>query len=145
MCHDVEDMDNCGMCHYEDVYEPFVQQGESDLIFNHQSHIEDLDMECIECHKELDQVNYSFEAENPVPPMSLCYLSCHNDQAPLPMNAQHVINQLLTCSRRIIGQHRSSIIINSMQWKPTLNVQCATIIISVKTVMYPQQCWMNQI
>lgn len=77
MCHDVEDMDNCGLCHYEDVYETYVED-ETELIFNHQFHYEDQELACLECHKELDEVNYSFEAEHPNPPMSQCY-TCHND------------------------------------------------------------------
>ena len=77
MCHDVEDDETCNTCHYEDVYEPMTQT-ESALIFDHKFHLEDQELECIECHKGLDEVDYSFEASQPNPPMAQCY-TCHNE------------------------------------------------------------------
>ena len=37
-CHDVEDDNNCKMCHYGDNYEPFIQR-KANLNFNHSFHI----------------------------------------------------------------------------------------------------------
>ncbi len=79
MCHDVEDMDNCGTCHYEDVYEPLIQK-ESELYFDHSFHVGEQNLECAECHKDFEEINYSFESSQANPPMSQCY-SCHNDKA----------------------------------------------------------------
>lgn len=75
-CHDVEDEDNCEMCHYEDVFET-LEPKTSELIFNHKFHIEK-EMECTECHKGLMEVDYSFESTEAFPPMQQCY-TCHND------------------------------------------------------------------
>lgn len=78
-CHDVDDDENCGLCHYEDNFEPLVQSGSS-LFFNHAQHVETLEMECTTCHKGLDKVEYSFESAGVSPSMALCY-DCHNDQS----------------------------------------------------------------
>lgn len=75
-CHDVEDDDNCELCHYEDVFEP-LEQPESELIFNHKFHFVDQELACTECHKGFDEIDYGFEAEQGNPPMIQCY-SCHN-------------------------------------------------------------------
>lgn len=76
-CHDVEDDENCDMCHYEDVYEPLVQS-KSSLFFNHSFHLQNEKLECESCHKGLTEVEYSFEAAHSNPPMSNCF-ECHND------------------------------------------------------------------
>ncbi len=76
-CHDVEDEENCDLCHYEEVYEPLVQK-KSELIFDHSFHLQDQKMECESCHKGFPDVDYSFEASQPNPPMDNCF-QCHND------------------------------------------------------------------
>ncbi|MFC2135918.1 cytochrome c3 family protein [Bacteroidota bacterium] len=76
-CHDVEDDEMCTTCHYEDVYEPMIQSV-GGIIFDHSFHTSDENTECQTCHKGLDQVDYSFEAENAIPGMETCY-TCHND------------------------------------------------------------------
>lgn len=76
-CHDVDDDENCDMCHYEDVYEPLVQT-KSALIFDHSFHAGEKEMECQECHKGFEEVDYSFEASQKTPPMDKCF-QCHND------------------------------------------------------------------
>ncbi len=75
-CHDVEDTDNCNMCHYEDVLEPLIQK-KSDLMFNHKYHVTEQKQECESCHKGLSEVDYSFKSASLNPPMSNCY-QCHN-------------------------------------------------------------------
>ena len=77
-CHDVEDDEMCTQCHYEEVYEPLIQS-ESELIFDHSLHTSNESLECQTCHKGLDEVDYSFESENVLPGMDVCY-TCHNDQ-----------------------------------------------------------------
>lgn len=79
MCHDVEDMDACGTCHYDDVFEPLLQK-KSELIFSHKFHVAEKGMDCAECHKDFEEINYSFESSQANPPMMQCY-SCHNDKA----------------------------------------------------------------
>jgi hypothetical protein len=76
-CHDVEDTENCNQCHYEDVLEPF-KAPETELIFNHKKHISEQKLECTNCHKGLDKVDYAYKAEQANPPMSQCF-TCHND------------------------------------------------------------------
>lgn len=83
-CHDVEDSETCNLCHYEDNYEP-LYQGKSELIFNHQFHITDQKLECQECHKGFTDVDYSFQAIQPNPPMEQCY-NCHNFSSEIASN-----------------------------------------------------------
>ncbi len=78
-CHDVEDDENCNMCHYEDVYEPLVQK-QADLFFDHSFHVGDQEMECTTCHKGLAEVDYGFESTGTNPPMETCF-TCHNESA----------------------------------------------------------------
>ncbi len=78
-CHDVEDENNCKMCHYEDVQEPLIQK-KSEVVFNHKFHITEQKMECTTCHKGLDKVDYGFESAEVFPSMSTCY-TCHNNQS----------------------------------------------------------------
>jgi hypothetical protein len=77
-CHDTEDADACNTCHYEDNYEALVQSTE-DLLFNHKFHLDRFQLQCSECHKGINVVDYAFQAVQPNPPMSQCY-SCHNDR-----------------------------------------------------------------
>ncbi len=77
-CHDVDDDENCETCHYEDVYEALVQHP-SALMFDHKSHVGDLEIDCENCHQGFTKVDYSNELEHPNPPMMQCY-SCHNDK-----------------------------------------------------------------
>jgi c(7)-type cytochrome triheme protein len=76
-CHDVDDDDNCSMCHYEDVYEA-LEPGSSALLFNHKLHIDDQELECEQCHSGIWEVNYSFESTSVNPGMEQCY-TCHNN------------------------------------------------------------------
>lgn len=76
-CHDVNDTENCGTCHYEDIHEVLLQK-KSLLIFNHKSHLE-LGKNCKDCHKGLEEVDYGFESTLANPRMESCY-SCHNDR-----------------------------------------------------------------
>ena len=78
-CHDVEDDENCAMCHVDETYEPLVRSAASSLIFSHKYHLEEYELECTECHKGLDEVDYSYESKNVNPPMMQCY-QCHDNQ-----------------------------------------------------------------
>jgi hypothetical protein len=75
-CHDVDDDEECATCHIDDNYEALIQT-ESSLIFNHQFHLNN-EMDCEDCHKGLDEVDYSFESANLLPPMETC-AGCHNE------------------------------------------------------------------
>jgi len=77
-CHDVEDTDKCNTCHYENINEKLIQR-ESDLIFNHKKHVTEQKIECIACHKGLDEVDYAFQSAASIPSMNSCY-KCHNNQ-----------------------------------------------------------------
>lgn len=75
-CHDVDDENECSTCHKNDNYEALIQK-KSTLIFNHKIH--DLQkLNCIDCHKGLDKVDYSFESSDVYPSMEICS-ACHNE------------------------------------------------------------------
>jgi hypothetical protein len=75
-CHDVEDTNGCNLCHYENNFEPLIQR-KSELIFNHKYHLTDQKLKCEDCHKGLNEVDYSFQAEQHNPPMEQCN-TCHS-------------------------------------------------------------------
>jgi hypothetical protein len=75
-CHEVDDDEECATCHIDENYEALIQT-ESSLIFNHKFHLNN-EMNCEDCHKGLDEVDYSFESANLFPPMETC-ASCHNE------------------------------------------------------------------
>ncbi|MFN4112204.1 MAG: cytochrome c3 family protein, partial [Ignavibacteria bacterium] len=77
-CHDVNNTEECSTCHYENIQEPLIQK-KSELIFNHKYHIEEQGKKCIDCHKGISEVDYSFESALAKPKMELCY-TCHNDK-----------------------------------------------------------------
>lgn len=76
-CHDVDDGDNCMMCHYDDNFSA-IEKRVSKLIFNHKFHIKNEQISCESCHKGFSEVEYSFQAKQPHPFMKDCY-TCHND------------------------------------------------------------------
>ena len=78
-CHDVNDEKNCKQCHYDNVYEPLIQK-KPVMIFDHKFHLTDQKLECVTCHKGLDNVAYSFESPNVIPAMSTC-MTCHNGKS----------------------------------------------------------------
>lgn len=84
-CHDVEDTETCNTCHYEENFEP-LKKSSSELIFNHKFHMSDQSLKCEDCHKGFADVDYSFQARQPNPPMETCY-SCHNHSAGIASNA----------------------------------------------------------
>jgi len=69
-CHEVDDDEECATCHIDENYEALIQS-ESSLIFNHKFHLNN-EMNCEDCHKGLDEVDYSFESINLLPPMETC-------------------------------------------------------------------------
>ena len=75
-CHDIEDDENCELCHYEDVYEPLVRSG-APLIFNHSFHLEKQELDCENCHKGLADVEYGIDSPEIFPAMAVC-ADCHN-------------------------------------------------------------------
>ena len=85
-CHDVEDDENCELCHYEDNFEPLVQSMD-ELYFNHKQHVGNLEMGCTTCHKGLDEIEYSFESSQVNPPMEHCY-TCHNNESVASMTCE---------------------------------------------------------
>lgn len=78
-CHDVDDEDNCEMCHYDDVNDELIPST-SDILFNHKFHIEDQQMPCDKCHTGLMEVDYSFESAGASPSMAICF-DCHNNSS----------------------------------------------------------------
>ncbi|MGE5399087.1 MAG: cytochrome c3 family protein [Ignavibacteriales bacterium] len=84
-CHDVEDTNNCKMCHYEDNFQP-LNYKKPELMFNHSFHISDQKLECKSCHMGIDQVDYGYQAvPQPYPPMSMCN-TCHNNSKEIATN-----------------------------------------------------------
>jgi hypothetical protein len=75
-CHDVENESECNTCHIDDNYQALIQK-ESGMIFNHKIH-NVLEMNCIDCHRGLEKVDYAFESAEAFPQMEICS-SCHNE------------------------------------------------------------------
>jgi hypothetical protein len=75
-CHDVDNDQECSTCHIDENYEPLIQK-KSELIYNHKIHVIQ-GMQCTDCHKGLDKVEYSFESAEINPPMEMCS-ACHNE------------------------------------------------------------------
>ncbi len=78
-CHDVENTEQCNTCHYEDVYEKLIKK-KSELLFNHKKHVTEQKMECVICHRGIDDVDYAFQSAGAFPPMNQC-ITCHNNQS----------------------------------------------------------------
>jgi len=76
-CHEVDDENECKTCHANDTYEPLIQTKPDNMIFNHKKHI-DQGLSCDNCHKGLDEVDYSFESAELFPLMEQCS-GCHNE------------------------------------------------------------------
>lgn len=79
LCHDVSDEEQCGFCHYENIFEPLVPK-KSEMIYNHQLHVEGQKLECVKCHQRFDEVDYSSELVSFIPSMNVC-AECHNDNS----------------------------------------------------------------
>ena len=77
-CHDVDNGDECTTCHYEDTFEALTQK-ESNLIFSHNLHVKNSEMNCESCHKGLNEVDYSWQSAGARASMETCY-SCHNNK-----------------------------------------------------------------
>jgi len=75
-CHDLDDENECKTCHVNENYEPLIQK-KTELIYNHKIH-KLQGMNCIDCHKGLDKVDYSFESSEVIPSMEIC-AACHNE------------------------------------------------------------------
>ena len=75
-CHDVENDKECSTCHLNENYEPLMQK-KSELIYNHKIH-NIQGMNCVDCHKGLDKVDYSFESTEVNASMEIC-AACHNE------------------------------------------------------------------
>lgn len=76
-CHDVEDKKECGFCHFEGVYKK-LNPTVTELHFNHQKHIKDSGMQCLDCHKNMPDYKYSSDNPKKYPEMEIC-AKCHND------------------------------------------------------------------
>jgi hypothetical protein len=72
----VDNENECSTCHINDNYEALIQK-ESELIYNHKIHGL-LEINCTDCHKGLDKVDYSFESSEVYPSMEICS-ACHNE------------------------------------------------------------------
>ncbi|MCF8239960.1 MAG: cytochrome C [Melioribacteraceae bacterium] len=86
-CHDVEDDENCSMCHYEENYEPFEQSVNQEIYFDHSFHTGDQDMECTDCHQGMEEVDYGYESFGANPSMETCS-TCHNNKSVASMNCE---------------------------------------------------------
>lgn len=75
-CHEVDNENECSTCHVNENYEALIQK-ESELIYNHKIHAL-LEINCTDCHKGLDKVDYSFESSEVYPSMEICS-ACHNE------------------------------------------------------------------
>ena len=75
-CHDEDDTD-CEYCHVTEEYVEFINPPR-EIKFNHSLHLEDSNLECIICHKGINEVDYS--AAEQLPEMTQC-MECHNDES----------------------------------------------------------------
>lgn len=77
-CHDVNDDKTCNTCHFDGVYKK-LEASSHELIFSHKFHIDTEKMECTDCHKGLDKVNYAKLSSASFPEMENCY-TCHDNK-----------------------------------------------------------------
>jgi len=74
-CHDVEDFDNCSLCHKNADEPGGIPEITRPIRFNHKSHL-DRGTDCLLCHKGIDK------SEKPsteyMPTMALC-MTCHDN------------------------------------------------------------------
>jgi len=73
-CHDVEDDEDCGICHRDPDEAAELINPSRSIAFNHQVHIAE-GTECITCHGDVSEVDQLTE-EN-LPKMSVCF-NCHD-------------------------------------------------------------------
>ncbi len=75
-CHEDQINNNCGYCHVKpDSIEP-VKPRAVDITFSHQQHVSMKGVECVTCHKGIDEVTLATSKN--LPTMATC-TSCHND------------------------------------------------------------------
>lgn len=92
LCHDVDDPDNCQLCHFEDTYVTFEER-EPDLYFNHQQHYEELDISCQTCHANVEEADYATAEHMPI--KADC-MSCHDGgQASMDCESCHMDTKTL--------------------------------------------------
>ena len=76
-CHDVEDKEQCGMCHRDpDRAVPFEDLRPT-VKFTHNAHVEQRGLKCQSCHHGLEETDYATSAH--LPRMERC-IKCHDDR-----------------------------------------------------------------
>ncbi|MBI9071590.1 MAG: cytochrome C [Melioribacteraceae bacterium] len=106
-CHDVEDDENCEMCHYEDNYEALVYEP-SNLMFSHKFHSSSYEeMTCAKCHVE--ESKSEEEEITIVNPEMISCSSCHSDSQVASMNCEtcHTTTDNLTPENHLTNDFKS--------------------------------------
>ena len=73
-CHEEDDTD-CEVCHVTDDYVEF-ENPNRDIKFNHSLHVLKENLNCISCHKAINEVDLASSEQ--LPEMQQC-MECHND------------------------------------------------------------------
>lgn len=77
-CHDVESEEECTVCHFEDEDTWQALPGKTrELVFSHEFHLQQTDVTCETCHKNLDKVDFADSGS--IPGMAQC-AECHNNE-----------------------------------------------------------------
>jgi hypothetical protein len=75
-CHEEQINNNCAYCHKNPDNIEAVQLQERFIVFSHAKHVEMRGVECVTCHRGLDQVDYA--GPKNMPDMATCN-TCHNN------------------------------------------------------------------
>ncbi len=84
-CHDVKDEKSCSLCHKTRA-KSAIEFTNEDYRFTHKLHLSK-GMECLTCHKGIDESEYLAEGQHFNPDMKLCS-TCHTDLGKAPGNCE---------------------------------------------------------
>jgi hypothetical protein len=73
-CHDIEDDENCGLCHRNTEEPSGYAEPQVELLFSHQLHLEK-ELACLNCHTDIDG---SGPVEHSYRPCMVTCLECHD-------------------------------------------------------------------
>lgn len=78
-CHEVDNKDQCNLCHARSDKARKLKQRGTDLIFSHELHVKDNGMECKSCHINVNDSTKS--TDKLIPKMETCQ-ECHDTKSP---------------------------------------------------------------
>ena len=121
-CHEQQISDSCSTCHVNPENIVAMEPVPRAIIFAHAKHVGQPKVECITCHRGLDEVDHA-SAKN-MPPMETCN-TCHNDaKVTSACEACHISFTKLIPADHLVAAfkkvHRTATRVGA------LNVECAT-------------------